>query len=549
MLKCLLKPVLRKPLYYPMTFPRAFSTSKCIFASYYDVLKVNPNATQKEIKEAYFKLSKKNHPDLNQNDPGCHDRFVKLQEAYQVLGNPTTRKEYDMKSGGGRREAYYHRDARYKPDFSARDEWIRQQNERMEREMKFGEQFGQRYDDTRNFNSFYGKPHNMTPEEMRVYLKSKRIAGHFSSMNFVIACFFFFVVIIMSESYYVGTLRQKYYEENVRRNAQILQQHKDDYYENRSWEARNKLIRDMEEYEARQKSMRDLKEPEAKAAFDEECSLQYVTPPPTGAQKSLSLLSSLLSAMLKCVLNHVLRKSLCIPVITRRVFSTSKCMCANYYEVLNVQPNATQKEIKEAYLELSKQNHPDLNPNDPGCHNRFVKLQEAYQVLGNSSTRKEYDMKTGRTREEYYYHRDARQKSNFSATRDEWIRRQNEKMEREMKFGEQFGQRFDDPFYNKTYYMTPEEFRIFSIRKKMFGRFNNMRNMILLSGFFIFITVIISESFLLISDDTTEENIRKNAQLMREYQDQYYFGQTYGTRNKLMSDLEKYEKKADEEKK
>ncbi|XP_065205135.1 uncharacterized protein LOC135835015 [Planococcus citri] len=258
--------------------------------------------------------------------------------------------------------------------------------------------------------------------------------------------------------------------------------------------------------------------------------------------------------MLKCVLNHVLRKSLRILVITQRGFSTSKCTYANYYEVLNVQPNATQKEIKEAYLELSKQNHPDLNPNDPGCHNRFIKLQEAYQVLRNSSIRKEYDVRTGRTREEYYYHKDARQKYNFSATRDEWIRRQNERMEREMKFGEQFDQRFDDPFYNKIYYMMPEEFRIFSIRKKMFYRFINKRGIILLlgvSGFFIYsyFAIIILGSLLCISDDTTEENIRKNAQLRREYPDRYYFGRTYGTRNKLMSDLEKSEKKANEVKK
>lgn len=77
----------------------------------------------------------------------------------------------------------------------------------MEREMKFGQHFGQRYDEPRDFNSFYSKPHNMTPEEMKLYMRRKKIAGTFNSMNFVVTCLVIFMFIIVSESFYVRLVK------------------------------------------------------------------------------------------------------------------------------------------------------------------------------------------------------------------------------------------------------------------------------------------------------------------------------------------------------
>lgn len=62
----------------------------------------------------------------------------------------------------------------------------------------------------------------------------------------------------------------------------------------------------------------------------------------------------------------------------------------NYYEMLEVSPDCSQKEIRRAFLALSKQCHPDII-GDKG-HDKFVKLQEAYNILSKEETRKQYDM-------------------------------------------------------------------------------------------------------------------------------------------------------------
>jgi molecular chaperone DnaJ len=59
---------------------------------YYKVLGVSPKAQEKEITSAYRRLAKKYHPDAN---PGAEDRFKEISAAYDVLGDPPKRKEYD----------------------------------------------------------------------------------------------------------------------------------------------------------------------------------------------------------------------------------------------------------------------------------------------------------------------------------------------------------------------------------------------------------------------------------------------------------------------
>jgi molecular chaperone DnaJ len=63
----------------------------------------------------------------------------------------------------------------------------------------------------------------------------------------------------------------------------------------------------------------------------------------------------------------------------------------DFYEVLGVADDASQADIKKAYRRLSRQLHPDANPDDPQAEERFKSVSEAYSVLGNEEKRKEYD--------------------------------------------------------------------------------------------------------------------------------------------------------------
>ncbi|XP_035730417.1 dnaJ homolog subfamily C member 4-like [Vespa mandarinia] len=61
---------------------------------YYEILEVSPDCSQKEIRRSFIALSKKFHPDIMGKEG--HDKFVALQEAYNVLSKEHTRKQYDM---------------------------------------------------------------------------------------------------------------------------------------------------------------------------------------------------------------------------------------------------------------------------------------------------------------------------------------------------------------------------------------------------------------------------------------------------------------------
>ena len=82
--------------------------------SYYEDLEIDPQSTSREIKDAFYKLSKEYHPDKNIDNPEALKRFQSISEAYELLSNPQKRIKYDKgvlgrSSSVAEREASSHR--------------------------------------------------------------------------------------------------------------------------------------------------------------------------------------------------------------------------------------------------------------------------------------------------------------------------------------------------------------------------------------------------------------------------------------------------------
>ena len=63
----------------------------------------------------------------------------------------------------------------------------------------------------------------------------------------------------------------------------------------------------------------------------------------------------------------------------------------DYYEILGVPPNAEKKVIQQAFRQLARKVHPDVNPDNKEAEEQFKTINQAYQVLSDAKQRKKYD--------------------------------------------------------------------------------------------------------------------------------------------------------------
>ncbi|MCC6600767.1 MAG: J domain-containing protein [Crocinitomicaceae bacterium] len=105
----------------------------------------------------------------------------------------------------------------------------------------------------------------------------------------------------------------------------------------------------------------------------------------------------------------------------------------NYFEILGLKEGASEAEIRSAFRTLVKQYHPDLNAS-PEAQNKFIEIQQAYQILTDASMRESYLKIFGRRvisreeqllREKIYREWVAKQQA-IARIRDEHLRREQE---------------------------------------------------------------------------------------------------------------------------
>jgi curved DNA-binding protein CbpA len=77
--------------------------------SLYDILEVSPDATDREIKAAYKRLALKYHPDKNSGDSHAEEKFKSINNAYQILSDPSRKTQYDY----NRKNPYFYQNSTY----------------------------------------------------------------------------------------------------------------------------------------------------------------------------------------------------------------------------------------------------------------------------------------------------------------------------------------------------------------------------------------------------------------------------------------------------
>ncbi|KAG8195805.1 hypothetical protein JTE90_004808 [Oedothorax gibbosus] len=179
------------------------------YKSHYTSLGLESTASTKDIKSAYYKLSLKHHPDKNDGSPESVEKFRQIAEAYEVLGNPEKKKEYDRdchtksdyytsNSRGHHQDArtgYYYRAARRtgRDQYYNYEEHIRKHYEQFYREREQEQENLRRY-----YNRYYQKNHEYYRAKPPNYPPTKTLKELLTSRAFYSLIALWGFLIIMS---------------------------------------------------------------------------------------------------------------------------------------------------------------------------------------------------------------------------------------------------------------------------------------------------------------------------------------------------------------
>ena len=139
------------------------------------------------------------------------------------------------------------------------------------------------------------------------------------------------------------------------------------------------------------------------------------------------------------VFQNTISSSHCNGIHQRHFHTSPSSSAASHYDTLGVPTTASQAEIKAAFYRLSKEFHPDRNPDSPDAVERFKRVSAAYEVVGNPEQRRRYDAQLrpdfGGSRAAQSDFDDMRSGPGFSSVRGEQWRRKYDRSAGEIAMG------------------------------------------------------------------------------------------------------------------
>jgi len=95
------------------------------------------------------------------------------------------------------------------------------------------------------------------------------------------------------------------------------------------------------------------------------------------------------------MLVRLLKRQLAVRSCALRFYATSLKDYETLYDILEIDPSASKTEVRESWLKLSMQYHPDLNNDSEAAREMFMKIKDAYKVLNDDKARQAYNDKIG----------------------------------------------------------------------------------------------------------------------------------------------------------